>query len=498
MSQMTTSVDNSPSHLSQMVEFRWVDVFKSPLARRLIGYTVLFSSLITFVASGLQLYIGFTQDIDAVHATVQDIQSSRAKSIMESVWVLDSNLIKIQLDGIVSAPNIESAGVFFQGEAEWFSGTQSAEELEEYAIPLIRTGSNGRKTDLGELRVTADISAIKKRVQDAAVLVVVSNAIKTFVVSLFFVVMFYFLIGRHLMKIKHDASLYTPGARVVPLSLARKKHHSQEDELSQLVESLNKMMVLIDEYRVRLSENERIALQQAAELAVANEELEEFSSRTSHDLRAPILSALALLKFTSDSLNEGDLKPAEEGVEHAISSLTKLKELIDNITQLTIIKKENEATKPIDFSVLLDESLNVLDHLEGYSNVTIRQSLNFKGPVTTKQMGLKTILDNLLSNAIKYQDPEKEKSVIDVRTYDQEGNFVLEVQDNGLGIPKEHEKDLFKIFKRFHTKVSFGSGMGMHLMKSSADKLGASLDYQGLEDGSMFKLVIPLEVSHVH
>lgn len=498
VSQMPTSFDKLPTALPQTVEFRWVDMLKSPLARRLIGFTVLFSSLITFVASGLQLYIGFTQDIEAINATVKDIQSSRAKSIMESVWVLDNNLVQIQLDGIVSAPNIESAGVFIHGKAEWFSGSNTATELEEYAIPLIRTGANGRKTDLGELRVTADIGAIRERVRDAAVLVVISNAIKTFVVSLFFVVMFYFLIGRHLMKIKHHAALYTPGAHMVPITLARKNDPRQDDELSQLVESLNRMMVLIDEYRVKLSDNERIALQQAAELAVANEELEEFSSRTSHDLRAPILSALALLEFVNEALKDGMQEPAQEGIDHAIASLAKLKELIDNITQLTIIKKQDEAPEPIDFPTLLEESLKVLDHLDGFSTVEIRRSLAFQGPVVTRKMSLKTILDNLLSNAIKYQDPEKEQSVIDVRTYQEEGHFVLEVQDNGLGIPKEHENDLFKIFKRFHTKVAFGSGMGMHLMKSSANKLGASLNYVKVPDGAMFRLVVPVEASDEH
>ena len=100
--------------------------------------------------------------------------------------------------------------------------------------------------------------------------------------------------------------------------------------------------------------------------------------------------------------------------------------------------------------------------------------------------------ENLISNAVKYQDVTESQSWINITTAKEGNSFVLAVEDNGLGIPKSHHEDLFSMFKRFHSKVSFGSGLGLYMVKKSADILGGELTFESPEKGVKFKLTIPL------
>ena len=49
------------------------------------------------------------------------------------------------------------------------------------------------------------------------------------------------------------------------------------------------------------------------------------------------------------------------------------------------------------------------------------------------------------------------------------------------------------MFKRFHSRVSFGSGLGLYMMKKSAEVLGGRIEYVRLQKGSIFKLVDPIK-----
>lgn len=102
------------------------------------------------------------------------------------------------------------------------------------------------------------------------------------------------------------------------------------------------------------------------------------------------------------------------------------------------------------------------------------------------------IVENFISNAIKYYDPKKSNPYIKISTRQQSDKFVLEISDNGIGVPENQQKNLFKMFHRFHPKVAFGSGLGLYLVQKSASVLGGEVSYENTEDGSLFRLAIIL------
>lgn len=241
---------------------------------------------------------------------------------------------------------------------------------------------------------------------------------------------------------------------------------------------------------------EKLVDQRTADLLAANVELEEFAYRTSHDLRSPIISSLAILGLLPDMIDGGRTSDVKDGINKVQGSLDKLKNLIDDILQLTEIKNKEESDQILDIETIISESLEKLEHMEGFDRLKIDKLLRCDRDVVTKKVRLTMIIENLLSNAIKYQDAEQSEPFVKIETYSEDGFFVLEISDNGLGIPKNQHENLFKMFKRFHPKVAYGSGLGLHLIKKSADIIGATLEFLPLEKGSLFRLKIPM-VEHV-
>lgn len=224
----------------------------------------------------------------------------------------------------------------------------------------------------------------------------------------------------------------------------------------------------------------------------ANAELEEFSYRTSHDLRSPLVSSIGLLNVVSEAIKNDDKDIALESAAFVQKSLRKLEELVKDILQLTRTKNIPEEKEQVDFVILTNESINKFKNMDNFGRLDIQQDFRFLGCLKVQKSRIVLIIENLISNAIKYQDLNKNHSFIKISSYQTENHIVLAVQDNGLGVPENQQDNLFKMFKRFHPRTSFGSGLGLYMMKKSADILNGNIYYKDCGDGSIFKLELPL------
>lgn len=229
------------------------------------------------------------------------------------------------------------------------------------------------------------------------------------------------------------------------------------------------------------------------ELLETNAELEEFAYRTSHDLRSPLISSISLLGVTRNSIEEGNSDLALQSIDHAQNSLIKLERLVQDILTLTATKSVEEEVEEIEVKDMVDGIRNSLSHLEGYDRVEFIESFEASERITVGKGRFQLIVENLISNAIKYQDPSKEASFIKISTARNNGEFCFSVEDNGLGVPEEKQSMLFTMFKRFHPRTSFGSGLGLYMIKKSAEKLGGRIEYEGKNGGSEFRLILPWE-----
>ncbi|HEV7248367.1 MAG TPA: PAS domain-containing sensor histidine kinase [Shinella sp.] len=235
--------------------------------------------------------------------------------------------------------------------------------------------------------------------------------------------------------------------------------------------------------------SERKAGEQA--LIEANAELEEFAYRTSHDLRSPIASSMGLLTISREMLSEGDLPALGQTLQRMEKNFGRLDHLIQNIITLTRTRLMEEDDRPIDLRALVSEAIDALSHLDDTKRIRIENHVPAELTIVSKPSKFHIIVGNMLSNAVKYHDPKEAEPAIDVRAFRYAGKMRLSVEDNGLGVPPASRHLLFKMFKRLHPSRSFGSGLGLYILKKSAEALGGSALYEARDKGSRFVIELP-------
>lgn len=136
----------------------------------------------------------------------------------------------------------------------------------------------------------------------------------------------------------------------------------------------------------------------------------------------------------------------------------------------------------------IKEKLNVLIDEK---QVAVQFSLNGNINVWTEKTLIQRILENLISNAVKYSDPEKPERYVRVEVSEINKDTRIQVSDNGLGIPEEYFSEVFGMFKRFHKTSSFGSGLGLYLVKKNLEKINGEISLESSPEGTVFIIVLP-------
>lgn len=223
----------------------------------------------------------------------------------------------------------------------------------------------------------------------------------------------------------------------------------------------------------------------------ANAELEEFAYRTSHDLRSPLVSSIRMLEIAQTALGSGNAEKSSETVDRAWKSLKRLETLVTDILDLSKAKNLEETPREIDIAGLIDETVAKFSYMDGFENIEIIKEINISKPFYTLKTRLTLIIENLFSNAVKYRSTERENSYIIIRAGDENASLLFEIVDNGIGIPEQYRHELFRMFKRFHPRTAYGSGLGLYMIKKSVTVLGGNISYVPSEEETLFRVNIP-------
>lgn len=228
-----------------------------------------------------------------------------------------------------------------------------------------------------------------------------------------------------------------------------------------------------------------------SQLEGANSELREFAYRISHDLRAPVASSIGMADIAHDLLDEGDTESAAEGISRIRTAMIRLDGLISDVITVTKNRHVDADPEPIQISSMVTKIIESFAELPGYDRIEFVQAIDQSIVLKSKPVFLRQSLENLISNAIKYSDTEEEQPKITIAASVSGSKCEIRVSDNGIGVPEASRDQIFGMFKRFHPRQSFGSGLGLFLVKQNIAKLGGMIQYQPLEKGTAFTIQIP-------
>lgn len=223
-----------------------------------------------------------------------------------------------------------------------------------------------------------------------------------------------------------------------------------------------------------------------------------FVAMASHELRTP----LTAIKGFSSTLLEGideDLYGKEDQREFlgiVVSECDRLRRLIDDLLNTSRIEA-GESLKPnySEFPILplLQKAVAVQQQASNKHKVVLDLQSELPAKIVGDEDKLDQILTNILNNAIKYSP---NGGTVTVHARSEDGNILVGIQDQGLGIPKDH---LTKVFEKFHrvnnddNRKIYGTGLGLFLVHHlvTAVHMGEIWVESEVGEGSTFWVRIP-------
>jgi len=170
------------------------------VAKRLIVALVLFSSVITTLITAIELYTDYRHDLGQIDRSIEFIGKSYLPSLTDAVWVADRLQVQTQLDGLLRLPDIEYIGITVDGQTRWSTGKVVSQRKITADVPLVRE-HRGQTLTIGAVQVVASVDSVLARLWDHLLVTLLSSAIKTLLVAGFMLLVFQYLVTRHLTHI---------------------------------------------------------------------------------------------------------------------------------------------------------------------------------------------------------------------------------------------------------------------------------------------------------
>ena len=231
-----------------------------------------------------------------------------------------------------------------------------------------------------------------------------------------------------------------------------------------------------------------IAVQDISDIKRLENMRSQFVANVTHELKTPLTSIKGFaetLKYVEDE------KTREKFLDIIDNEAERLSRLISDILVLSKIESST-TTDDEDFMpyIVIDEVISIVKNMAESKNISLiveksEKDIKLHGD---KDKFLQLVL-NLVENGIKYSN---EGSTVKVRSFIKKGDYILEVEDNGIGIPKE---DMPRIFERFYrvdkSRKGGGTGLGLAIVKHIVKIFNGEISIESeLNKGSIFTVTI--------
>ena len=218
-----------------------------------------------------------------------------------------------------------------------------------------------------------------------------------------------------------------------------------------------------------------------------SDELDEFTSIASHDLKSPLNAIKRLLEWVYDDCK--DLLPQEhlENFQLVLSRANRMQVLLEDLLSYSRINSCDSTRANISLESLYQDIEKILEVPQA---VTVDIHANNE-VLDIPLIPFKTVFQNLISNAIKHNN--KEHSVIDISLIPSNQYYIIEIKDNGPGINPKYFSLIFKLFQTLQSRDDVeGSGIGLCIANKLIINYGGKIEVASDgELGSTFTIFWP-------
>ncbi|WP_339626642.1 PAS domain S-box protein [uncultured Winogradskyella sp.] len=261
------------------------------------------------------------------------------------------------------------------------------------------------------------------------------------------------------------------------------------DENNQII---NALMVYNDiSEQKEIEFNIQNALKKEQEL---NQLKSRFVSMASHEFRTPLSAILTSAILIGKQNEAGKELKREKYVSQIEKNVKHLVNILNDFLSLSKLE-EGKIKLTLERVDLVSFSRLVINEIS--TTLKEGQTIDFKSDTNTlftnvDQKLFRHIITNILSNASKYSEENKQ---ISFRLFQNKNKVTIQIKDQGIGIPKEEERHLFKRFFRAKNVVNIeGTGLGLNIAKHYTELMGGSIGCKSLLNvGTTFWVDLPVD-----
>ncbi len=230
------------------------------------------------------------------------------------------------------------------------------------------------------------------------------------------------------------------------------------------------------------------------QLKESNERLEQFAYAASHDLQEPLRMVTSYLRLLENRYGDSFDEEGEEFLEFAVDGAERMRKMIDALLEYSRVETQGESFEPVELNEILGNVLEDLHIQIEETNSTI--STESLPRVEGDPSQLRQVLQNLINNAITYSGDGPAQIHIDAEQ--REGEWVVSVHDNGMGIDPDDQDRVFTVFDRLHSREEYeGTGIGLALCQRIVERHGGDIWVNSEPgEGSTFSFTLPAVETH--
>lgn len=207
--------------------------------------------------------------------------------------------------------------------------------------------------------------------------------------------------------------------------------------------------------------------EQLEQFITKNTELERFAYIISHDLKEPLRSINSMAEIINQQIKSLNDKKLEKLMQHLMDSATRMNLMIEGVLDYSRLDSHIDEHKAIDLNIIVKDVLSDLDVFikERKAIVEVADLPKLIGD----EVQIRQLFQNLINNGIKFNKSKEPK--VEVGYNEVNGENVIFIKDNGIGIDEHFAESIFKMFRKLNSNSEYpGQGLGLSICKKIVDR----------------------------
>ena len=289
-------------------------------------------------------------------------------------------------------------------------------------------------------------------------------------------------------------------AMVIDISLRKQKEQELLNVNNQLERKVQERTIALKESIISLEEEveKRKKIEHKIKESLRKErELNElktkFLSLVSHEFKTPLSGILTSTSLIGKYKERDQQDKRDKHLKTIHSKVKYLNNILDDFLSV-----ERLETGKVNYKITTFPLSKVINEVVYNSNMLLKegQKINYPDGIDAIELHfdekvLELVLTNLVNNAIKYS---AEDTIIDILVQLQDKILIIEVKDQGIGIPDNEKKFIFnRYFRAENALLNQGTGIGLNIAQNHLENIGGAITFESKQNkGSVFKIEIPL------